>query len=198
VQRWVVFRFDGTDWKPILDVGSYLSGPLEAAGSDIRETAAVHQLGDARCLPSGGTRARLWHWNGTRLVPGPWAQVTTGTPLENAIFDSPRAVGTQCYLNDPGPYAGVRCQSVKTRPLYFQTATIKGSGRVTICRDSGNRNRCNLGNAGEEVIPTLAYGQQVDVGRFRCASLRIGVKCMLIRTGQGFLINRDRAVRVAS
>jgi len=197
IQRWIVFRFDGTDWKPIRDVGSFLIPPLEAVGPDIRETAAVHQINDARCLPSGGTRSRLWHWNGTQLLPGQWTRVTPGKPLTNAFFDSPRAVGAECGLNDPGPYAGVRCQSVKTRPLYFQTASLKGSGRVTICRDSGNRNRCNIGNAGETEVPVLAYGQQVDVGRFRCESLRTGVKCTLISTGQGFLINKSQAVRVS-
>ena len=109
VQRWVVFCFDDTDWRPIRDVGSYLIPPLEAAGSDIRETTAVHQLGDPRCLPSGGTRSRLWHWNGTQLVPGPWTQVTPGKPLTHALFNSPRAVGTQCGMGDTGEFAGVRC-----------------------------------------------------------------------------------------
>jgi hypothetical protein len=194
VQRWVVFRFDGSDWRPIRDVGSFLIPPLEAVGSDIRETAAVHQINDARCLPSGGTRSRIWHWNGTQLLPGPWTQVTPGKPLTNAFFDSPRAVGTQCGMGE----ASVRCQSVKTRPLYFQTATLKGTGRVTLCRDSGNRNRCNLGNSGETEVPVLAYGQHVDVGRFRCESLRTGVRCTLIRTGQGFLINKSLVVRVSS
>jgi len=66
-----------------------------------------------------------------------------------------------------------------------------------ICRDSGNRNRCNLGNSGEDVVPTLEYGQDVVVGRFRCESLRTGVRCTLTRTGQGFLINKSQAVRVS-
>ena len=54
-------------------------------------------------------------------------------------------------------------------------------GRLRIC--SGSEARCKLGNAGEDV-PVLAYGRQITVGRFRCLSLRSGVRCTVIRIGR--------------
>lgn len=72
---------------------------------------------------------------------------------------------------------------------------MDAGGRLTICRDRGTRNRCNLGNPGEGT-PTLSYGKQITVGRFRCLSLQIGVRCTVIRSGKGFLISRAGVRRV--
>jgi len=188
VQRWAVFRFTGAAWQLVLDRSSFIHPPLVAVGSDIQETGPVYRLGDARCLPSGGTRARVWHWDGSRLVAGPWRQVTPGAPLTNAAFRSPSA-NIECALTDRSGLIRVYCQSF--RPP--QTARLNAVGRVTTCR--GSEARCRIGNAGEQ-IPTLAYGQQVTVGRFRCASLRSGVRCILVRTGRGFLISRGGVRRV--
>jgi hypothetical protein len=40
------------------------------------------------------------------------------------------------------------------------------------------------------------YGGQVTVGRFRCASLRSGIKCTEVRTGRGFVFNIAGVTRV--
>ena len=40
------------------------------------------------------------------------------------------------------------------------------------------------------------YGTQVTVGRFRCQSLRSGIKCTVISTRRGFLFNISGASRV--
>ena len=78
-QGWAVLTFAGGDWQLVLERPlRFLAGPLVAIGSDIRETVTVVRHGDSRCSPSGGTRARLWHWDGTRLVAGPFKQVTPG------------------------------------------------------------------------------------------------------------------------
>ena len=183
VQRWAVFRFTGGSWQLVLDQSSFINPPLVAVGSDIQETAPLHRPGDARCLPSGGTRARVWHWDGSRLVAGPWRQVTPGAPLTNAAFRSPSA-NIECGMLDRSGLRRVHCQSF--RPP--QTATLNAAGRITTCR--GSEARCRLGNAGEQV-PTLAYGRQITVGRFRCASLRSGVRCTIVRTGKGFVISRS-------
>jgi hypothetical protein len=87
----------------------------------------------------------------------------------------------------------VRCQS-RVPP---QVAMLYPSGRVTICRNPANgENVCNLGDRGEGPIEVLPYGRQITVGRFRCQSLQIGIKCTVIKSGKGFLINRDGVKRV--
>src|SRR5688572_14794862 len=83
-QSWAVFGSTSGGWKLVKLVPAYLAPGrhLAAVGNDIRETTAVHRPGEPRCLPTGGTRARTWHWNGTALVAGAWRQVTppTGAP----------------------------------------------------------------------------------------------------------------------
>ena len=66
------------------------------------------------------------------------------------------------------------------------------SGRLKIC--SGPR--CPIGNPGERT-PTLRFGKQMTVGRFRCLSLRSGVKCTVISSGRGFLFSSAGVARVA-
>src|SRR5437879_13782719 len=83
-QRWVVFGFTGGVWQLVLDQRRFIF-PLVAVGSDIRETTPVFRPGDARCLPSGGSHARIWHWDGTRLAPGAWTQVTKGKVITQKI-----------------------------------------------------------------------------------------------------------------
>lgn len=203
VQRWAVLSFSGGQWRLVLDQPAYLIPPLEAVGSDIRETTAVSRLGDSRCFPTGGTHARIWHWDGTKLVAGPWTQVEPGKPVKNAYFDSPSSVGASCYMTDDpsarSPHSvEVVCETVKTRPrLYQQKAWLRGNSAVSICRVGGNSTRCHLACGCEETPPpVLAYGQEQIVGRFRCESLRTGMRCTVVRTGKGFLINKNRAAPV--
>jgi hypothetical protein len=61
-------------------------------------------------------------------------------------------------------------------------------GRLKICSGGTITTTHCLGNAGEHT-PTLAYGKQVTVGRFRCRSAQAGVTCIVIQSGKGFLIN---------
>jgi hypothetical protein len=67
---WVVFRWNGRAWKLLLRRTT--GADLAAVGSTIRETMFVFKSGDTHCSPTGGTRSRLWHWNGRRLVAGAW------------------------------------------------------------------------------------------------------------------------------
>ena len=187
IQRWAVFQFTQGDWRLVLDQPAYLVPPLVAVGSDIRETTAVHRQGDSRCFPSGGTHARTWHWDGSRFTVGPWKQVRKGEPEGRGFYSPSR--GIDCGMSDSSGFRGVSCQTL--RPP--QKVTMDAGGRLTICR--GSEARCKLGNAGEDV-PTLAYGRQITVGRFRCISLRSGVRCTVVRSGKGFLINRDGVRRV--
>jgi hypothetical protein len=199
IQRWAVFTFTGGDWKLVLDEPAFLEGPLVAVGSDLKETTPVYRLGDPRCIPSGGTQARLWHWDGRRLVAGAWTQVTPGKPLKNAHFNGPRAVRVLCNMSDDpsihGPHAvEVLCEGFGTHPARYTKAILRGNGGISFCR-TRSPSGCKLLCGCEENTPTLAYGKQVDVGRFRCESLRAALRCTVIRTGQGFLINKSRALR---
>jgi hypothetical protein len=188
VQWWAVYRLSAGKWKLVKQIPSYLEPPLVAIGNDIRETTAVHRAGDARCLPSGGKRSRVWRWNGTAFAPGAWKQVTPGDPLKNYAFRT--RYGTECGMTDqPGPYGiGVSCQSYTSAKL-GQNVTLDGAGRVKGCRNrSVTVNNCNLGNSGEIPPPLLAVGKQIVVGRFRCRVLAADVECVIAKTGKGFLI----------
>jgi hypothetical protein len=189
IQNWAVFSFTAGDWQLVLNQPAYLVPPLVAVGSDIRETTAVHRAGDSRCFFKGGTHARVWHWNGSSLVAGPWKQLTKGEPRAKGFYSPSHNI--YCGMYDDSTYRFVECASYNP----MQKATLKVSGRVTICRDRGSRNRCNIGNPGEGTT-TLRYGRQITVGRFRCLSRRSGVRCTVISLGKGFLINRDAIKRV--
>jgi len=187
---WAVFRWSGSQWQLLMKQRQ--AAILSAAGSDIRETASIYRPGDPRCCPSGGTKARRWHWSGSRFVAGPWKSGTKVEP-EARGFDSP-SLNINCGMFDQGGGRYVRCQS-RIPP---QKVTMNAQGRLSICRDRtpNVNNDCNLGDRGEGPIRRLAYGKQITVGRFRCQSLQIGVRCTVIRSGKGFLINRDGVSRV--
>jgi hypothetical protein len=193
VMGWAVFRLAGGTWQLVMQRkdGAYVS----AAGSDIRESVNIMRPGDSHCCPTGGSRARLWHWNGTRFVAGPWKRATKGDPRARG-FDSP-SLNISCGMFDESGGRYVHCQS-RIPP---QTARLDADGRVTMCIDptpKGGANECNLGDRGEDPTRPLAYGKQITVGRFRCVSLEIGVKCTVIKSGKGFLISRDGVERVRS
>jgi len=188
---WVVFRWSGTAWTFVMV--QHRAAELSAAGPDIRETVHIYRPTDPRCCPSGGTRSRLWHWNGTQFVAGAWKGPKTG-PLTSAEFFSPLPGGIACSMVEaggPSP-ATVYCQSTipHGNARKAHSARLSLSGRFTRCLGI----RC-VGDPGEGT-PTLAFGKQRTVGRFRCFSLHAGVKCVVIRTGKGFLFNAAGTTRV--
>lgn len=187
---WVVFRWAGGAWQFLMKQTAGAS--ITAAGSDIRQTLPIYRPSDPRCCPTGGTKSRIWRWNGTRFTASAWKRVTKGEP-EARAFDSP-SLNLNCAMFDQTGGRFVHCQS-RTPP---QTVRMDAAGRLTICRDRTPNvgNDCNLGDRGEGPIRPLAYGRQNTVGRFRCLSLEIGVRCTVVRSGKGFLINRAGVSRV--
>ena len=185
---WGAFRYVNGDWELI--PGGYHPGILRPgiarSGNDIVEKATIRNPGETVCTASG-LKKRVWHWNGSRLVAGPWKQATKGEPKARSFYSPSR--GIDCGMLDERRMRAVICQTL--RPP--QKVTMDALGRLKICR--GSEARCKLGNAGEDV-PVLAYGRQITVGRFRCLSLKIGVRCTVIQSGKGFLINRDGVRRV--
>jgi hypothetical protein len=118
------------------------------------------------------------------------------TAVTSAEFFSPLAGVIACSMTDAGgPAAGafVYCQSALPhgKASKQHSARLSLSGRFTACAGR----RCPIGDPGEGT-PRLGFGKQKTVGRFRCTSLRTGVKCVVIRTARGFLFNADRATRV--
>ena len=60
--------------------------------------------------------------------------------------------------------------------------------------------RLELGATIPEILgkggPSLPYGSQETVGRFRCVPQRLGMRCAVIRSGKGFLFGDKGATRV--
>ena len=107
---------------------------------------------------------------------------TSGTAMATyAGFYSPSR-NLSCEMADRdarGSY--VYCQSAKAP----KNVRMSLGGRLKICRGS----HC-LGDPAENT-PPLGYGRKITIGRFRCLSLKSGVRCTVIRSGKGFLIHRD-------
>jgi hypothetical protein len=183
--EWAVFRWTGDAWEFVIKQPAASS--ITAAGSDIRQTLPVYRPDDPRCCPSGGTKTRIWHWNGTRFTVSPWKQVTNGKG-EPSRFDSP-SHNIHCSMYDgSGDYSrGVGCNSDAPRRM----VNMNGDGRPKI---RGIRKAwCGCD---EPDFPALGYGKQITVGRFRCLSQRSGVTCTVIRSGKGFLMSRSGVRRV--
>jgi hypothetical protein len=130
--------------------------------------------------------------------------LTTG-PLEYALFVSPNRVGVWCEMFDQPGDAHVRCQSTKVKRRhsnhprsYNQKVTLRGNGDVWICQKLGGAGGCKLYCFCDDTldVSTLHYGTQITFGRFSCRSIRYAIKCVLIESGEGFRINKNRVVRV--
>ena len=89
---------------------------------------------------------------------------------------------------------GVICaSSTGGDPNLFQEAKLVRGERVKICTDSPG---CPWIFDDPEPGPILGVGQHVTRRPFRCRVLDAGIKCVVIKTGKGFLINPNEAVRV--
>jgi hypothetical protein len=182
IQRWAVFSADAGRWRPVLEEGVFMAADLEAVGGDLRVTTAVHQIGDARCLPSGGTEARVYSWNGSRLVAGPPTQLEPRKPLKSAYFGIAR--NGECVMTQ----RFVRCEF--TRNGRKREAKLSRAGETAMALV---RNRCGCDERPQE---NLLEGRTAYVGRFRCDATRHGVRCVVAATGKGFVIDRGRAARI--
>jgi len=66
---WRVFRSQNGRWRQVFSTNR--GALLTRAGSRIRAYQGHPRPNDPHCLPSRW-RSRLWRWNGSRLVAGPW------------------------------------------------------------------------------------------------------------------------------
>ena len=153
---------------------------LTAVGGDIEESQGVYRAGDSRCCPSG-SRSRIWHWNGSRLVAGAWQKA-----VHLYYFVSPSR-NIWCGVGDEDI---AYCTS-RERP---HSAILRTNGTVTICRGA----RCVSARNYTPGVPVLRYGQTDEQDPFRCRSEVSGVTCTVSPSGKGFLIDKDGVRRVGS
>jgi hypothetical protein len=108
------------------------------------------------------------------------------TSLTMARFVSPSR-NLSCEMADRdarGSY--VHCQSKRLPHSVRMTPT----GRLRVCRGAG----C-LGDPASNTR-VLGYTQRITVGRFQCVSQHAGVRCTVIRSGKGFVLDNVRLHRV--
>jgi hypothetical protein len=210
IQNWAVFAFVDGAWKLVLDQPSYLVPPLVAVGSAIRETTAVRRAGDPRCLPSGGTHARLWSWNGSRLAAGPWKQIapptspgtTPSKALRQGFLKTPSG-NIQCdYSYGGGTRGYVRCgvrsglKPPEPRPAAGCGTDAEYVGNRIVLQEHGRaQTEPCAGDAGPFGNPAAArvlrYGTTWTGGAMRCTSAVTGLTCRN-RAGHGFFLSRER------
>lgn len=199
---WAVFRFAGGDWQLVMKRNGFAI--LSKAGSDIREEVPVYRSGDSPCFPKGGTKARIWQWNGSRLSAGPWRQATPGvapateksgffkTPSANIVCgyfvgpDIPAGAVVYCGIKsglkpapprrpcDEGGYAGDRVD-------------MNATGRVSVPPCAGDPGAL----VGESRARVLGYGKTWSGGGIRCSSALTGLTCRN-KSGHGFFLSRER------
>jgi hypothetical protein len=187
---WVVFRWTGDAWQLVLTRNN--GADLAAVGSDIKETQNVLRPSDAHCFPTGGTRSRVWHWNGTRFTSTSWKYSKPLKPKSRIVqlyyIRSP-SHNLWCDVGDEGQ---AFCVS-RSRP---HTATLTLGGRVKICSGAGCFRNPNVFKSG---TPVLAYGEVDEQAGFRCRSETKGITCTVRAgkaRGKGFLINAAGVTRV--
>jgi uncharacterized protein DUF6636 len=82
-----------------------------------------------------------------------------------------------------GTYAS--CQTVNAP----RSVLLHSDGSMKVCNGMG----C-LGNGPTSAF-TLGYGKSVVVGPFKCTSLTSGMRCVVVRSGHGFLLSRSALKR---
>ena len=190
---WTAFRFTQGAWQ-LVPNGSI-------PRSCLRGRRWVGHPGDCAHLRHGDGHCFPWRWDEvarlalerTRFTASPWEQKTSEAPVKGAAFYSPSGGIQKRAWERRQEHQRPESQRVECWTLRPpRKATLYPGGRLIIC--SGSEARCKLANIGE--APTPGYGKQTTVGRFRCLSLPTGMRCTLIQSGTGFLINRDGVTRV--
>jgi hypothetical protein len=191
LSHWAVFVRQAGGWQLVLardEVGARLG----RAGSGIRVSWDVFRAGDPHCLPSGGERTRVWRWDGQRFAGGPTVETRPPTGAgpgggSHVRFSSPSG-NLLCSMSDDARAVEADCQSFRAP----QSVRLFADGGLSVCHGAG----CP-GNPGEgDVFPRLAYGRHLTVGRFRCDSLTSGVRCVVVGSGKGFVIDSRAITRI--
>jgi hypothetical protein len=204
LQRWAIFRFTGGAWRVALDQRAFIF-PLVVVGADIRERRPVSRSGDPRCIPSGGSHARTWHWDGTAFKAGPWKQVTPpqggGSATGIGYFKTPSSNIVCVYVvgknaNPPLVACGIR-SGLKPPPPRRRCAygdpvadrvSLLATGRTQVPSCAGDPGPFVGLTVGARVV---GYGKSWSGSGLRCTSAFSGLTCRN-RSGHGFFLSRSR------
>jgi Family of unknown function (DUF6636) len=204
---WAVFRWTGSAWEFLMK--QPFASSITAAGSDIRQTLPIYRPSDSRCCPTGGTKTRIWHWNGKRFTAGPWKQSTPAAApapagaYKNGYFKTPSG-NIQCdYGYGGNARAYVRC-GIKSGlkpappsrgPQCFQApwVSLGATGRSDLgpstCPGEDAPDAGPFAGAG--VGRVLGYGKTWSGGGLRCTSAVAGLTCRN-KSGHGFFLSRQK------
>ena len=204
---WAVFRMSNGKWQLVMQ--RHNGAQIGPAGSDIRDTVSILRPGDSRCCPTGGTRSRIWHWNGTRFVTGPWKQSSpatapkVGTAPDSGHFKTPSGNvvcqyfldwrvtnGTSRSVVHCGIHSGLE-PAPPRRPCdeggyAGDRVSLETTGRVDVPPCAGDPGAF----VGEEAARVLAYGTTWTGGGLRCTSAVTGLTCRNT-SGHGFFLSRE-------
>jgi hypothetical protein len=207
---WAVFEWTGSEWQFLMKQRH--AAVLTGVGSDIGETWSIYGAGDPRCCPSGGTKSRIWRWNGTRFLASAWKQAAPArgedkvfpetffqTPSFNIVchaysgFDALEG-GGQAF------YAGIQCvvrSGLKPQPTH--TCEVAGGFTIHAVR-LGRTGRADVGGCLDDnsaarlltkrTADVLGYGQVWSGGGLRCTSALAGLTCRN-KSGHGFFLSRE-------
>jgi hypothetical protein len=122
------------------------------------------------------------------------AATAYGSPTSQRFFitQGPNGAGCELDVGVSGLPTATWCV-VGPPQLPFSKAvgvTLTASGRLQVCHGG----RC-VGNA-PSGTPRLRYGRSISLGPFRCTSLRLGVRCVVTKSGHGFLLGARGVQRV--
>lgn len=189
---WNLYVLKGGSWQEVQlgAHGGFTGYPVVAVGNELKETLMVPKPGQPVCLATA-TRSRIWHWNGSSLVPGAWTGAKGGSSAT-----TPASAKREHYYTSPTgniicaiAAANVSCQTYEPP----QRAVLYPTGKLDLCRAAS----CP-GNPGEGALFTkIPYGRSVSAGPFRCTSAFTGVTCVVTATGKGFSIARQGLKKVA-
>jgi hypothetical protein len=143
-------------------------------GDDIREEQPIFRRADQGCVATGGSRARLWHWDGTRLKAGAFRRARRPDPRPRAF----RVFGGRlaCSLRDDHHARRVLCGG---RPFGVRLNEV------------GSANRCRC--ARPRATRTL---RSASVGRFSCSANAVALTCQV--DGRGFALGAAGGLRIIS
>lgn len=194
---WAAFRRHAGRWNL---VWHYRNGQRSIArvGNQIKETLNILRPTDPRCVPTGGTKSRLWTWNGNKFVHGNWDYHYVN-PEE---FSSPDRHVT-CFIGtDYIGGAPAACFANGTNPSGSQlSGWIQVSGGIYVCNVLKPSLSEGCFQNWVDGLPVLAYGQSSKLNGIRCTSASDGITCRKVSgagKGHGFRINRSEVVPVGT
>ena len=125
---WGVFRYANGGWQliPGRPPPQHLVARHREVRHSIVEKATIRYPGETVCTGERPEGARVWHWNGSRLVAGPWKVIRRaedGSPDDFSLPIARSAVPSRTRSGAPPIHLG--------RHVHF--AELQRNGMVRIC-----------------------------------------------------------------